>query len=264
MAFDIKKLTGREKNIVGILLTILATMPFFYLTLPSWNNYNDLSSKIQNNQNKLKDTNRQIQKLENLKSENLNLFKKVESQKQYLAKSYEIDFLVEDLKKICDESSISLESFTPSTSEPINIVLEKQLESESQNSPNNFGNYKQALEKLKGKDLPIDLYRFPIEVKVTGDFTDLLELFKKLEKYGRVISVENISIGKIEAKQAFQDRLSKAKQKKEETSLGSLYSSFDLVAYSAAKEDETISFSQLKKSIGSTGKFTFKSRKHKL
>lgn len=259
MAFDINKLSLREKNIVGILIVVLTTLPFFYLTVPTWNNYTNLKSQIQSNENKLKDIDRQIQRLEKFKKENVDLIKKVDEQKLFLAKSYEIDFLVQDLKNICDESSISLESFTPSTSEPVNVILEKELEAEATGKILDRGKTKQILEKLKGQDLPIDLYKFPIEVKISGNFTDILELLKKLEKYGRVISIDNISIGKIEAKRAFGNRLSKAKPKEEETK--SLFSSFELVAYSAAKEGETLPFTQLQKTKGGTGKFSYIKRK---
>lgn len=261
MKFDLNKLSNREKNIVGILFVILATVPFFYLTLPSWNNYTSLKSQIKSNQDKLNELNRQIQRLEKLKKENINLLKKVDEQKLYLAKSYEIDFLVQDLKNICDESSISLESFTPSNSEPVNIVLEEQLLAEATGKISDREKSKQILEKLKGQDLPVDLYRFPIEVKISGNFTDFIELFKKLEKYGRIISVDNISIGKIQAKQAFENRLTKVKSKKEDDESNSLYGSFELVAYSAAKEGETLPFTDLKKKTTGTGKFSYKSKK---
>ena len=161
MAFDIKKLSKREKNLIGVLLVAVSTLPFFQFTVPSWNNYIQSTGKIKDDQNKIKDLNSQIQKLEKLKGENLKISEKIESQKLYLAKSYEIDFLVQDLKKICDESLISLESFTPIGPEPVNIILEKQLKSDSDKS-SGHGSLKQALEKLKGQDLPIDLYRFPI------------------------------------------------------------------------------------------------------
>jgi Tfp pilus assembly protein PilO len=168
---------------------------------------------------------------------------------------------VQDLKKICDESLVSLESFTPSNPEPINVVLEKQIQVESEGKPLDRNRMKQTLDKLKGQALPIDLYRVPIEVRVTGNFTDLLQLFRQLEKYGRVISIEDISISKIQAKGATGDRLSKAKQKKEKEDTGSLYSTFDLVAYTAAKEQETLPFAELKKTVSGTGKFAIKSKR---
>ena len=254
MAFDIKKLTGREKNLVGILVLIFSTLPFFYLTVPSWNEYLESRTKISQNKTKEKELEAHAKMLEKFKRENLELTKKLSLQKQYLAKSYEIDFLVEDLKKICDDSSISLESFTPTNPEPINIILEKQLEKETQGTYS-LGKLKQVLEKLKGQDMPVDLYRFPIEVKISGNFTDVLELFKKLEKYGRVISIENISLGKLQAKQSFGDRLSKSKQKKE-ADTGTVNGSFDLIAYSSAKENEKLPFSAIEER-----KTTFKFKK---
>lgn len=250
MALDlltkINKLSKREKNIVGGLLIIIASLPFFYITVPSWNQYADSSSKISNNKNKLIEIENQTRKLEKIKGENQKLSKKIEDQKLFLAKTYEIDFLVQDLKKICDESSISLESFTPSDPESVNIILEEQLKGDVQGI-SNTAKLRQVLDKLKGQDLPVDLYRYPIEVKVTGNFTDILELFKKLEKYGRVISVDNISIGKAGTKQGFDSRLSKAKAKKQENT-GSLTGAFDLVAYSLPSREETITANQLQKS----------------
>lgn len=258
MAFDINKLTNREKNIVGVLILILSSLPFFYLTLPGWNKYIESGSKTEQNKRRLNALDLQIKRLEKFKQLNIDLSKKLEKQKLYLAKSYEIDFLVEDLKKLCDESSISLESFTPAGTEPINIVLEKQAEAETQGKTYDKAKLKQTLDKLKGQDLPVDLYKLPIEVRVTGDFTDILELFKKLEKYGRVISIDNISIGKIEAKETFGNRLTKSKPKKQSTVTGSLFGNFDLIAYSLPKEDETISATQLQKSLSGTNKSTFK------
>ena len=253
MAFDlitkINKLSKREKNIVGILLLILASMPFFYITVPAWNEYIDSSSKISQNKNKLIEMESQIKKLEKIKGENQKLSKKIDDQKLYLAKTYEIDFLVQDLKKICDESSISLDSFTPSDPEPVNIILEKQLQADNAGG-SRASKLRVVLDKLKGQDLPIDLYRYPIEVRVTGNFTDILELFKKLEKYGRVISVDNISIGKVGTKQGFDSRISKAKAKKEDD--GSLTGAFDLVAYTLPSQEETISYNDLKKSSRNT------------
>lgn len=256
MAFDTSKLSPREKNIIGMLLLVLSSLPFFYYTLPAWNNYTDSISKTQQGKSKLEDLDAQIKRLEKYQIKNIELAKKIETQKKYLAKSYEIDFLVQDLKKICDESSITLESFTPSGSEPVNIILEKQLQTENELKRGKRGKLKEAVDKLKGQDLPVDLYRFPIEVKITGDFTDIVELFKKLEKYGRVISVENISIGKVQTKETF-DRLSRVKPKQRDTEDGSLFSTFDLVAYSLPREDEVLPFTQLEKSLGS-GKSTFK------
>ena len=260
MAFDINKLSGREKNLIGFLLVILSTIPFFQFTLPAWNKYIDLNNKIKESQNKLTEIDTKIKKLEKLKSQNIELSKKIDTQKLYIAKSNEIDFLVQDLKQICDESAVSLESFTPADSEPINIVLEKQAQSEIQGNNRNRQSVKQALEKLKGQDLPVDLYRYPIEVKITGNFTDIIELFKKLEKYGRIISVENISIGKTQSKQAFGDRLSKSKSKKQSADTGSLIGTFDLVAFSLPTSDEKLPFSLLQKSIGGS-KSTFSVKK---
>lgn len=254
MAFDINKLSSRERNMVGMLLLIFSTLPFFYLTVPSWNSYIESINKTSQDKRKLNDLEENISKLEKYKKENIELSKKFDSQKLYLAKSYEIDFLVQDLKKICDESSISLESFTPSNAEPVNILIEKQIEKETQGKQTGTAKLKQVYEKLKGQDIAVDLYKFPIEVRVTGNFTDIVELFKKLEKYGRVISVENISIGKIQNKKSFGDRLSKSKPKQEADS-GELYSTFDLVAYSAAKEDETLPFNALEGTVKSTFKY---------
>ena len=246
MAFDlltkINKLSIREKNIVGMLILIIVSLPFFYITVPSWNQYIDSNSKISQNKNKLTEIESQARRLEKIKSENQKLSQKIDDQKLYLAKTYEIDFLVQDLKKICDESSISLDSFTPSDPEPVNIVLERQLEGDI-HGINRAVKLKQVLDKLKGQDLPVDLYRYPIEVRVAGNFTDILELFKKLEKYGRVISVDNISIGKAGTKQGFDSRISKAKAKKQED--GSLIGSFDLVAYSLPSREENLSLNQL-------------------
>ena len=266
MAFDIKqrfnKLSKREKNLLGVMLLIVSSLPLFQFALPTWNKYTDSTTKIKDGESKLRDLDFRIRKLEKLKSENIKISKKIESQKLYLAKSYEIDFLVQDLKKICDESSISLESFTPTSPEPVNIVLEKQASSGSTDKSSNRGKLKQALDKLKGQDLPIDLYRFPIEVKVTGNFTDIIELFKKLENYGRVISVENISLGKIQAKQAFENRLTKSKTKKQNTDTGSLLSTFDLVAYSLAGDDEKIAVNQLQKNL-TTSMSSYKFKKNR-
>ncbi len=242
----INQLSKREKNIIGALLLIFASLPFFYVTFPSWNQYIDSNSKISQSKKKLIEIESQTRRLEKIKGENQSLSQKIDDQKLYLAKTYEVDFLVEDLKKICDESSISLDSFTPSDPEPVNIVLEKQLEGDAGISKTT--KLRQVLDKLKGQDLPVDLYRYPIEVRVTGNFTDILELFKKLEKYGRVISVNNISIGKAgTTKQGFDSRLSKAKPKKQEDKSG-LIGAFDLVAYSLpSSKEETISTNQLQK-----------------
>ncbi len=256
MAFDINKLSKREKMLVGVLILAVSTVPFFQLTIPAWNKYNEFNTKIKELQNKLFETGSKIKKLERLKSENQKMLKKVEGQKIYLAKSYEIDFLVQDLKKICDESLISLESFTPTNPEPVNIVLEKQLEADSAGGQRN--KLKEALEKLKGQDLPIDLYRFPVEVRVAGNFSEVLELLKKLETYGRVISVENISIGKIQSKDfGGGNRLSKSKSKKK-AETGGLLSTFDLVAYSLPLSDEKIPVKQLQKSLGAKSSFSIK------
>ena len=258
MAFDISKLSNREKNLLGILLLMASSLPFFYLTLPTWNKYTGLATKIRQDKKSLQELGTRIKKLVKYKIENIQLAKKLENQKLYLAKSYEIDFLVQDLKNICDESSISLESFTPSNPEPINIVLEKQIEEETQGNQTTPGTLKQALEKFKGQNLPVDLYRFPIEVKITGNFTDIIELFKKLEKYGRVISVENISIGKVQAKKTTGNRLTKSKSTKQQEDSSGLYGSFDLVAYSLAKEGETLPFSALQTK---TETFKFKKKR---
>ncbi len=247
MAFDliskINKLSKREKNIVGVLILIMASIPFFYVTLPSWNQYVDSQSKISQHKNKLSGIESQISKLEKIQDENNKLSKKIEDQKVFLAKTYEIDFLVQDLKKICDESSITLESFTPSDPEPVNIILEEQV-SGTAAGLSRTTKLRQVFDKLKGQDLPIDLYRYPISVQVTGNFTDILELFKKLEKYGRVISVNNISIGKAGTKQVFDSRMSKAKSKKQEDDK-SLTGAFDLVAYTLPLKDENLSLNQL-------------------
>ena len=254
MAFDLisklNQLSKREKIITGTLILIVSSLPFFYITVPSWNQYIDSTSKISQNKNKLTELEAQIKRLEKIKDENKKLSQSINDQKLYLAKTYEIDFLVQDLKKICDESSISLESFTPSDPEPVNIILEKQLE-DSAPGPNKTSNLKQVLDKLKGQDLPVDLYRYPIEVKVIGNFTDILELFKKLEKYGRVISVDNISIGKAGTKQGFDNKISKGKSKKQED-LGNLTAAFDLATYSLPSKEEAISVNQLQRSTKSS------------
>ena len=258
MAFDINKLTSREKTLVGVLILIFSTIPFFCLTLPSWNAYLESSGKVTQNVGTLKDLDENVKKLEKYKKENVELIKKLALQKLYLAKSYEIDFLVQDLKKICDESLINLESFIPSGPEPVNIILEGQIEKETQGGDYNPGKLKQVFEKLMSQDIPIDVYRYPIEVKVTGEFIDIVELFRKLEKYGRVISVENISVGKVQSKQNFGDRLSKSKSSKQSTDKGFLTGTFNLVAYSLAKEGEILPFSALEGSAKSTFKFKTK------
>ncbi len=264
MAYDFKKITiklnslsQREKNLIGGLLLALSTIPLFQYTLPIWNNYNDLKTKTSSDQTKLTSLELNIRKLERLKRENDIVSKKIEKQKLYLAKSYEIDFLAQDLKKICDESSINLESFTPSNAEPINIVLEKQAELEILGDKN-LPKRRNPLDKLREQSFPVDLYRYPIEVKVTGDFKDIIDLFKKLEGYGRVVSIENISIGKVQAKQAFQNRLSKAKPKKQKAETGSLLSTFNLVAYSLPLKEETLSYGELQRGQGKIkGGFSF-------
>ena len=263
MAFDINKLSNREKNIVGILILVLSCIPFFQFTLPVWNEYNQLNDSLNSDKGKISSLDTQIKKLEKLKGVNLDLLKKIDEQKLFLAKSYEIDFLVQDLKKLCDESSVSLESFTPVSPQPINIVLEKQIDLDA--IPQTKGKRdirtknqraKQTLEKLKGQELPVDLYSFPIEVRVTGSFRDFVDLFKKLEKYGRVISVDNISIGKVQSKRG-GDRLSKAKKEdKEDTD--KLFGSFDLIAYSLPAGNETISVKDLQKSKTSSKSFRFR------
>lgn len=268
MAFDLKKLSKREKNIVGFLILVLASLPFFQFTLPAWNEYQTLNGSISDDRNRVRTLESQIKRFEKMKVQNVELSKKIETQKLYLAKSYEIDFLVQDLKKICDESSISLESFTPISPEPINIILEKQvnLDEPAVSAKGKKGapttksqRLKQALDKLKGQEFPVDLYRFPIEVRVTGNFKDIVDLFKKLEKYGRVISVDNISIGKVQAKRSGGDRLSKAK-KEEKTDTGTLFGTFDLVAYSLPDNtDETLTikdFQQKNKKTAKTFKFS--------
>jgi len=257
MAFDLKKLSAREKNLVGILLIVAASLPFFLLTIPAWKEYVNSKSRTNEYKSKLSSLEAHIKRLEKLKKENLELSKKTEAQKLYLAKTHEIDFLVQDLKNICDESAVSLESFTPTNAEPINIILEKQAEEELHGGQPAGQKLKQTREKLKGQDLPIDLYKFPIEVKINGNFTEILELFKNLEKYGRVISVDNISLGKVEGKQ-FGDRLSKAKKK--ETPTSSLFGNFDLIAYSLAKENETLPFSSLQRAVPQTFKYKKKTR----
>lgn len=271
MAFDLKKLSKREKNIVGGLLLILACLPFFQFTLPAWNEYQTLNSTISDDKNRIRTLETQIKKFEKMKIQNIELSKKIEAQKLFLAKSYEIDFLVQDLKKICDESSISLESFTPISPEPINIILEKQVNLDEPVTPAAKGKkgkpttkserLKQTLDKLKGQEFPVDLYRFPIEVRVTGNFKDIVDLFKKLEKYGRVISVDNISIGKVQAKRSGGDRLSKAK-KEEKTDTGTLFGTFDLIAYSLPDDkDETITIKDLQNKNKKSPK-SFKFSKH--
>ncbi len=248
MAFDfikkINQLSKREKYILGSLVLIVSSLPFFYVTVPAWNQYADSHAKISQNKNRLVGIEGQISKLEKIKGENEKLAKKIDEQKLFLAKTYEIDFLVQDLKKICDDSSVTLESFTPSDPEPVNIILDEQLGGVA--GFNRTIRLRQVLDKLKGQDLPVDLYRYPISVQITGNFTDILELFKKLEKYGRVISVNNISIGKAGTKQTFDSRLSKAKAKKSEDE-GKLTGAFDLLAYSLPPKDENIDLDQLQK-----------------
>lgn len=254
MKFDFNKLSKREKNLIGIMLISVATIPFFLQTMPAWREYNDSKAKIQEDKIKVSNLKAQIKRLEKLDEENKKLSSKVDVLKDYLAKSHEVDFLVQDLKSICDASSVSLESFTPSAPEPVNIVLEKQIEAELSGEIRDTRKTKSLKEKLKGQELPVDLYRLPIEVRVKGDFTDILDLMKKLEKYGRVISVENLSIGKVQTKQTFGNRLSTKKSKKESSDTGSLLGSFDLIAYSLAKEDETLPYSSLERSSKSTYK----------
>ena len=258
MKFDLNKLTEREKNLIGIVLIIGAAMPFFLHTLPAWKEYSSSKKQIVNDKSRLQQLGSKIGKLEKLQNENQKLLKKIGIQKEFLAKSNELDFLAQDLKRICDESSISLESFTPSGAEPVNIVLEKQIDEEMRGKVSGYKTAQSVKEKLKGQDLPVDLYRLPIEVKVKGNFTDIVDLFKKLEKYGRVISVENISIGKVESKGS-SNRYSKAKTSIKETGSASLFSNFDLVAYSSPEGDESLPFSSLEKSAKST--FKFKSSK---
>lgn len=258
MKFDLNKLTEREKKLIGILLIIGASIPFFIQTLPSWREYTSSKKQIVNDKSRLKQMGSQISKLEKLQNENKKLVKKIDNQKKFLAKSQELDFLAQDLKRICDESSVSLESFTPSGIEPVNIILEKQIDEETQGKARGYKTAQSIKEKLKGQDLPVDLYRLPIEVKIKGNFIDIVDLFKKLEKYGRVISVENISIGKVESKGS-SDRYSKTMASIKETGRTSLFSSFDLVAYSSPKEEESLPFSSLEKSAKST--FKFKSSK---
>lgn len=262
MAFDIKKLSNREKVLVGVLILTFSTIPFFQLTLPSWKDYAGSSNKIMEYGNKLVELKNRITKLEKLKLENKKIQRKVDHQKKYLAKSYEIDFLVQDLKSICDESSISLESFTPTNSEPVNIVLEKQLEEDKQGGAISRTRLKQVLDKLKEQDLPVDLYRFPVEVKVEGNFTEILDLFKKLETYGRVISLDNISVSKFQTRETTGDRLSKAKAKKKKEDKGTLLSTFNLVAYSLPLPHETLQVKQLEKTIG-VQKPTFRFKKNR-
>lgn len=260
--FKLSKLNQREKKLLGFMLLALSSIPFFQFTLPTWNKYIESSTKVKEGHAKLKDLESRIKGLEKLKKENLEISKKIDVQKLYLAKDYEIDFLVQDLKKICDESSISLESFTPSNPEPINIVLEKQLIAQGGDKSSTQGKLRQVIDKLKGQDLPIDLYRYPIEVRITGNFSDIIELFKKLEKYGRVISVENITIGKVQTKQGSDSRTGKSKTKKQPD--GGLISTFNLVAYSLPDSDETLSTSELKKGlVTSMSTFTFKKRSRK-
>ena len=100
MAFDINKLSKREKVLVGVLILAVSTVPFFQFTIPAWNKYNEFNTKIKELQDKLFETGSKIKKLEKLKSENQKILKKVEGQRIYLAKSYEIDFLVQDLKAL--------------------------------------------------------------------------------------------------------------------------------------------------------------------
>lgn len=261
MANSLSKLSAREKNLVGFLFLVVALMPVFVFTLPAWREYNQVKDSVNSNSQKTRSLESKIKKLIKLKSENSKLTKKIDKRKQFLAKSYEIDFLVQDLKAICDESSVSLESFTPSEIEPLNIVLEKQLEAESQGKLIK-SKVSSSKKKLKDETLPIDLYRLPIEVKIIGNFRDLVELFSRLEKYGRVISVENISIGKIQAKKrggtGSGNRYSSSKtqpKKQENVDKGTLYTSFDLVAYSLPREEEVIPFKSLERSIKSSFKY---------
>lgn len=260
-----KKLSKREKNIVGALLVVLSTIPFFQFTLPSWNHLQEVNNSSGDTKSKISSIETKVKKLEKLKIVNDDLTKKIDQQKLYLAKSYELDFLVQDLKRICDESSVSLESFTPTSTEPINIILEKQVDLDTapvqvkgkKNPRATKLSFKEKLDRLKGQEFPIDLYRLPIEVKVTGNFRDVVDLFRKLEKYGRVISVNNISIGKVQSKRSSGDRLSKTKQVEKENT-GKLFASFDLIAYSLPEKEETISVKDLQKSKTSSKKFRFK------
>ena len=252
----INALTKREKVIVGVLMLILSSLPFFYTTIPNWNQYIESHGFISKNKGQISETKKRISNLEKLKKDNASLSKKIEAQKDFLPQTYEIDFLVQDLKDICDASSIELQSFTPSDSEPINIILEEQLESESTQSGKNT-KIKQVLDKLKGQDLPVDLYRYPIEVRVNGDFTDIVELLKKLERYGRVISVDNIAIAKGGSARTGDSRFSRVRKSKT-TDDSSLTSNFQLVTYSLPSREESLTYGQLKKNLSS---FTIQSKR---
>lgn len=249
------KLNERETKLVGLLLVVAASIPFFVLTMPAWNEYTQTISLTSKNNSKASNIKFQISKLEKLKGENKTLEKKINIRKAYLAKSYEIDFLVQDLKNICNESSITLESFTPTEPEPINIVLQNQVGDELAGRVKQTKAYKKQRKQLRAQSLPVDVYKFPIEVKVTGNFTDILELFKKLETYGRVISVDNIAIGKIQSRRKGGSRLSKSKSKKENTYDGTLFSTFNLIAYSLPDRDEVLPFTSLERSARQSFKY---------
>lgn len=253
MATSTAKLSQREINLIGLMLIALALIPFFIFTVPAWRDFTQKRQTVESNNDRIKNIKQQIRLLPKITKENLELKKKMTVRKAFLANSHEIDFLVQDLKTICDESSVSLESFVPGDIEPVNIVLLKQLEQEQIAKNLNKSNIKKSREKLKDQSLQVDLYRLPIEVRIVGNFTDILELFKNLEKYGRVISVDNISIGKV------QSRKSSSKNRFSSGSTASLYTTFDLVAYSLANENQVLPVSVFNSATRNT--FTYKKKR---
>jgi Tfp pilus assembly protein PilO len=242
------KLSQREKKLVGFLLVVVASIPFFLITMPAWKEYSSLKSQIVSDEIQASALKNQLGSERDLIEENRILEKKLRIRKAFLAQDSEIDFLVQDLKNICDESSVSLESFTPTEVEPVNIILEKQLLSEIQGpSRKTVANARQR----QNDSLQVDLYRYPIEIKTTGKYTDIIEMFKKLEKYGRVISIDNLSLGKIQTKKNLgrDARFNKAKKQKNlNSSDGTLTLSFDLLAYSLAPENKVLPFVSLQRS----------------
>jgi|GEM_PF-2224195 len=232
----------REKILVAALPLVLAVVMWFAVTSQAVTDW-------QNKDQELKDTEKEqlvlkskIASLNKLKDDQKKLELDIESLRSAVPKSPDVDLLMIDLERMCQETGMDLVSLKPPNKEKLKEIADEQKEqtelAETGSKLSLGGKNKDAAisrpktgedtdkdkgkkdKKAKGKskakkekpkpvltpEQEAGLNTLLVECVVSGDYPSFVELMKKLEAYQRVIGVTQIQIDLPEISQSAKQK----------------------------------------------------------
>ena len=174
-----------KKILLILLLPFALTMYFvFWVLVPTIQNYNNLSQKVQQTEETYEQTFAQVEKLKNNKM----LLEEIEELNQtisdfevQLPSEFEDEFLLVDLSTFSMDTKTKINSLSAKTEKALEIKKEEKRRT--------------SRRRVKEDDpvLPLNVYEKPFEFKIVGKYNDSIAFVNMLENYQRKFIISSVS-----------------------------------------------------------------------